>query len=233
MYAREVASQVLSFGVSGMLFRNGLVMYDAETVSLWSQVLGKAIGGPLKGTKLTMLPSLHTSWGVWRREHPDGMLLKKEAPSEARYAAYWRMPLMAGELGETITDRRLPIKEFVLGVRVAGKPKAYPASRLSQQPVVNDTLGGTPLLVVFDVRSATSSAFSRQVQGQTLTFEPSSKAETSLVLKDQETGSIWHGLTGMATEGPLAGQRLTQVPATDAFWFGWKDHFPNTAVWGE
>jgi hypothetical protein len=37
VYARQVGSEVLSFGVSGMLFRDGLVMYDRETDTLWSR----------------------------------------------------------------------------------------------------------------------------------------------------------------------------------------------------
>ena len=89
MYAREVGGQVLDFGVSGKLYRNVLVMFDRQTDSLWSQLLGQAIVGPLKGTRLTMLPATVMTWGAWRNEHPDGLLLRKEAPSKATYASYW------------------------------------------------------------------------------------------------------------------------------------------------
>ena len=141
---------------------------------------------------------------------------------------------MAGVAGETLKDARLLAKQYVVGVRVADQPKAYPYARLSTQPVVNDTLGGTPLVVVFDeAHGGAGIVFSRQVQDRTLTFALQRTTESTVLLTDEETGTLWHGLTGEGLEGPLAGQRLRQLPATDSFWFGWKDHFPNTAVWGE
>ena len=233
MYAREVGRQVLDFGVSGKLYRNVLVMFDRQTDSLWSQLLGQAIVGPLKGTRLTMLPATVMTWGAWRNEHPDGLLLRKEAPSKATYASYWNSGTV-GVAGETLKDARLLAKQYVVGVRVADQPKAYPYAQLSTQPVVNDTLGGTPLVVVFDeAHGGAGIVFSRQVQDRVLTFALQRTTETTVLLTDEETGTLWHGLTGEGLEGPLAGQRLRQLPATDSFWFGWKDHFPNTAVWGE
>jgi hypothetical protein len=42
VYAGEIEGQMLTFGVSGKLIMNGLVMYDSETGSQWSQVIGQA-----------------------------------------------------------------------------------------------------------------------------------------------------------------------------------------------
>ena len=36
---------------------SALVMYDEQTDSLWSQFLGEAVEGPLKETKLELVPS--------------------------------------------------------------------------------------------------------------------------------------------------------------------------------
>ena len=47
----------LTFMVSGMLWRDSLVMQDRETETLWSHVTGEAIRGPLK---LRIL-----AWCVW------------------------------------------------------------------------------------------------------------------------------------------------------------------------
>lgn len=47
-----------------------LVMYDDATRSYWSQVLGRAICGPMRGTRLTVLPATATTWAEWRRAHP-------------------------------------------------------------------------------------------------------------------------------------------------------------------
>ncbi|WP_240137725.1 DUF3179 domain-containing (seleno)protein [Salinigranum salinum] len=62
-----------------------LVMYDEATRSYWSQLLGRAICGPLAGTDLRVLPSTVTTWEQWRAENPDGrVLLPPPASSTVR-----------------------------------------------------------------------------------------------------------------------------------------------------
>ena len=69
-------------------------------------------------------------------------------------------------------------------------------------------------------------AFRPTVQGQPLTFEA---MEERLI--DVETASTWT-VTGFATDGPLAGQRLDAVPeAYVAFWFAWAAFHPDTELW--
>ena len=62
VYGRQVGGQVLTFGVSGMLFRDGLVMYDRETDTLWTHVDGRAVRGKLTGHVLEIVPSIHATW---------------------------------------------------------------------------------------------------------------------------------------------------------------------------
>jgi len=38
-------------------------------------------------------------------------------------------------------------------------------------------------------------------------------------------------VTGRAIDGALQGTRLTAVPATTSFWFGWFDFFPGTELY--
>ena len=77
MYSREVEGEVLEFGVSGKLVMNVLVMYDRQTESLWSQLLGRAIRGPMEGTELTFLPAWQTTWQDWKERHPQTLALVK------------------------------------------------------------------------------------------------------------------------------------------------------------
>ena len=58
-------------------------MFDRETRTLWSHVTGKAVQGPLAGTRLNMLPAVHTTWALWRANHPDTIVLEKRGPSRA------------------------------------------------------------------------------------------------------------------------------------------------------
>jgi hypothetical protein len=63
--------------VSGKLLYNTLVMFDRETESLWSQLYGGALDGPLAGQGLAVYPSLHTEWAAWQAQHPDTLVLSK------------------------------------------------------------------------------------------------------------------------------------------------------------
>ena len=49
MYSREIDGQEFTFGVSGKLIMNVLVMYDRQTESLWAQLLGEAVEGDTAG----------------------------------------------------------------------------------------------------------------------------------------------------------------------------------------
>jgi hypothetical protein len=93
---------------------------------------------------------------------------------------------------------------------------------------VNDSVGNVPILVVFDPENASGIAFERRVENRTLTF----KREVDFQIVDNETGTLWDGLTGLALEGELAGMQLERVKSTLSFWFGWKDFFPATRVYG-
>ena len=64
--------------------------------------------------------------------------------------------------------------------------------------------------------------------GRLLTFSVVDEAH----MQDAETGTTWDGLSGQAVEGELAGSSLQRVKSTSSFWFGWKDWFPETAVYG-
>jgi hypothetical protein len=228
VYSREIDGDEFTFGVSGKLIMNVLVMYDRQTESLWSQLLGEAVEGDLEGTKLEFLPSWQTTWADWKATHPETVALSKGFPGDSDpYNSYY-VSGRAGVIGEATTDDRLYIKEFVVGVEHDGVAVAYPFSVLNDQPVVNDTIGDTDVLVVFNDETGTGVVFDRSIEGETLTFS----SNEGLELIDEETGSIWNGLTGEAIDGSLAGKVLERVKSTSSFWFGWKDFHPDTRIFG-
>jgi hypothetical protein len=209
---------------------NVLVMYDRETDSLWSQILGEAVEGDLAGSKLTPLPAQQTTWQEWKKLFPNTLALDKGFPGLGDpYTSYYQSN-RAGVLGETREDDRLPRKELGLALMVAEQPAYYPFSRLSEVLAVNDEVASQPLLVVFHPEAQTASAFRRLVDGQPLTFTVHQEAEDNAFLVDDETGSHW-SLQGAAFDGPLAGTSLERLPATTSFWFGWKDWHPDTYVY--
>jgi hypothetical protein len=235
VYARQFSSQTLTFGVSGKLIMNALVMYDHQTDSLWSHFTGDAITGPFTGTRLEIVPALQTTWGRWKELHPDTLVLAQSGrylfDGFDAYASYYTNSA-AGIIGETRTDDRLYKKEFVVGLLIDGQAKAYAFGDLNDQPVVNDSFAGQQLVVTFDPESATGGTFSREVDGRTLTFQPipDSADSGSPLMVDNETGSLWLMLTGEAVDGELAGTKLEQIPSNYSFWFAWKDWHPSTQL---
>ena len=228
MYAREIEGQEFTFGVSGKLIRNVLVMYDRQTESYWSQLLGEAVAGEMVGTRLDFVPSWMMTWQEWKAQHPQTVALDKGGRRGGRdsYDSYYGSGA-AGVIGETFQDDRLYTKEFVVGVEVAGTAVAYPFSALNAEPIIHDVIADRPILVFFDSDSAASGVYERVVNGQTLTFTAISDG----ALTDAETNSTWDVFTGAAIDGPLAGEQLTRLKSTAVFWFGWKDFYPETRVY--
>ena len=235
MYDRRIGGKELTFGVSGKLHANSLIMYDHQTDSLWSHLVGAAVSGPMKGQKLKLLDSMFTDWQTWKKLSPgtkvltsgqDGFLASLRDP----YESYYRST-DTGIIPPRVLDKRIYPKEYVLGLFLNEKAKAYPFSVLSRQPVLNDSFQGVPLLVVFDADSATGLIFRRSLEGKNLSFTRAQGAEKNgLFIVDDATRSRWDGLTGRAIQGPLKGKKLQPVPVTPSFWFGWVDHYPTTEL---
>ena len=232
MYGREINGRLHTFGVSGKLIMNVLVMYDHQTETLWSQFLRKGVKGPLAGVNLEGIPVTHTTWEAWRDLHPDTMVLDKGGRYRSDGYRFYYGDDTAGVLGEARRDDRLDRKELVLGVDVDGHTKAYPFSVLMGQPIVNDSFAGRDVLVFFDETTGTALVYDRKIDGRALTFRiegDASGAQTILV--DSETGSRWVAFTGRAVDGELKGKSLTRGLSHLSFWFAWKDWNPDTELY--
>ena len=150
-----VQGERVEFGTSGKLWNSNLVMYDRKTDTYWSQVLGEAIRGELAGSQLNVLPSDQVRFGEWKKEYPDGEVLSQDTGiySEDRYTidpygSYYTTPGTFFEVNAT--DSRLEDKDFVLGVVVNGKAKAYYPPAIASSGTVRDTFEGKTLILEHD-----------------------------------------------------------------------------------
>lgn len=227
VFTREIEEQTLTFGVSGKLIMNALVMYDRETGSLWSQFLGEAVEGPLAGSRLELLPAQLMSWTAWREEHPDTLYLKTEGIPFDPYLDYYYSH-RSGVVGETNTDVRLPGRALVLGVELSGSHKAYAYIDLARSGVVNDSFQDRELVLVLDPNSSAMGAYDRSLDEEILTFDQSDEPAQ---MTDRETGSHWGRATGEALSGRLKGKRLRPVPFLVSFWFAWSDFHPESELY--
>ncbi|MBI3049979.1 MAG: DUF3179 domain-containing protein [Acidobacteria bacterium] len=230
MYARQVADRTLTFGVSGMLYRDGLVMYDRQTDTLWTQVDGRAVRGPLAGRQLELVPAVHAMWKEWLALYPRSQVLRKRGAFRSPYDDYNRDPRRLGITGRPNPDSRLPGKERILGVRVGNAAMAFPVRTVRAARLAQAEVGGLPVILVAAGPNLPVLAYERRAGSRELTFRLATDGGQS-VLRDVETGSTWEIASGTATAGPMAGARLTRATAYPAFWFGWRGYFPATRVW--
>ena len=202
MYERNIDGQELTFGVSGMLYQNGLIMYDHQTQSLWSHILGQGISGDFKGRTLDFVPALQTDWQSWVELHPETLVVSPKFFGRDSYASYYASG-QKGVLGSQVSDDELYPKEYVIGVRLNGEARAYPFSILNKEPVVNDEMAGVQIVVFFDNATLSGAVFNRAFEdGTFLSFESGPDNRTAV---DVQTGSEWNALTGTAISGSLAG----------------------------
>ena len=148
VYNRTVENDTLTFGVSGMLFRDALVMFDRQTDTLWTHVDGRAIRGPLQGQVLTPVPSVHTTWDAWKRMYPESHVLKKHGRTRSNYESYNRNGNKLGIFGRRNVDRRLPGKERILGVRTETSAVAFPIEDVREAQLVQESIDQLEVLLV-------------------------------------------------------------------------------------
>jgi len=156
-----------SFGVSGLLYNSDVLLYDRQTQSLWSQILGKSIAGPLKGVKLNLLPSSHTTWRQWRRRYPNSKVLSTRTGFRINYN---KSPYMdyarSGNLMFKVEHKNSAYrnKELVLGLTLGNKHKAYPFSELSKQGLnaFNDDFADRKLRIKWLEDDKTAMVFDEQ-----------------------------------------------------------------------
>jgi len=129
-----------TFGVSGLLYQQNLLLFGRETESLWSQLRGRAVTGPLAGTSLRLLPVNMTTWRSWKEEHPQTLVLSFQTGYKRDYSTdpYRDWPL----------DRRL-----ALVISDGGQTKIYPYSELKKAgPSLQDEIGGHSFTIRFDTK---------------------------------------------------------------------------------
>ena len=227
VHARKVGDKELTFIVSGRLWRNSFIMQDEETGTYWSHVSGEAMEGPLKGTKLTMIPAVHTTWGKWHTRHPEATLLAKSRKiRSSQYARYFEDPERTGLFRSRRLIKRMPAKALVHGLTIGLHALAVPDDSLGEGSFAQAHLGEEPVIIARGLDGGVR-AFRARRAGKAMKFEKSNEKGTA---RDTQTGSSWNLERGAAVTGELAGERLEEIPVTLAFWFAWSSFYPNTEV---
>lgn len=156
LFETAAGANNFTFDTSGLLFRSNKLMYDHETNTLWSQMTGKPVLGKLADSKieLKVLPSVVTSWGEWRKEHPDTKALdintgfRRRYQIGAAYGRYFASPALMFPVWQE--SKLLPMKTLVFAFMENGAAKAYPLDALNcAGGITNDNVGSIPLVMIY------------------------------------------------------------------------------------
>jgi hypothetical protein len=153
VYSRIIDNKTYTFGVSGMLYRSNVLMYDHQSESLWSQVMRQAVTGPMTGQRLQVIPSSLTTWKKWRDRYPDTTALSQATghvrdysrdPYEEYYAS------SSGLFGFLKGGPGAEEKELVVGVSIDGTTRAYRLEELRSAGQIEDQLAGEKISIRFN-----------------------------------------------------------------------------------
>jgi len=125
---RNVNGSVTTFGVSGLLYNTNIMPFDRTTLSFWSQMRGDCINGDLIGMEVDIYPVFETSFRTWRGLFPNSEIVTTETGFQRDYTDYPYGDYRTNEqliFPVSNLDKRLSLKERVLGVIVNGKAKTY------------------------------------------------------------------------------------------------------------
>lgn len=171
VYEAKVEARYFTYGVSGKLYNNNTLLYDRQTNSLWLQLSGQAVSGSCQGEQLKMMPSEVTTWGEWRKKHPNTEILSTNTGhcrdyEKMAYADYF----MSKELMFPVRNRNrlIPPKTKIIGLEIDGKIKAYPLFVLpdSKTKIIQENIDGLTVQIHHD--RSTESAHVTDLNGNML-----------------------------------------------------------------
>jgi hypothetical protein len=237
-------------------WRNGIMVMRHADGTLFSGLSGMAFDGPRKGTRLTPISTLTTTWGPWLRTYP-------QAVAYHMFDTYKPVDIPATENADSLKsrstpDRRLKPDELVLGVRVGDKAKAYPLAALTMLRVFPDVVGNENVYVFHsDVPFEAFTAFNPVARQPRKFAGPKPDAhgvspsdpgrplpddkelpplmltgfnvDSKFFIADTDEGNEWDP-AGRCVNGKRKGWVLDPVDAVVCKWFAWAAEYPETAI---
>ena len=121
--------------------------------------------------------------------------------------------------------------EPVLSLDIDGDVRAYPLQIMTWHELVNDTVGGQPVTISYCPLCNSALAYDRQVGDRILDFGTSGRLyQSSLVMYDRQTESLWTHFDGQAVQGALTGTQLDFFPMPLTSWAEFREAHPDGLV---
>jgi len=214
VFSPTVDGRSETFRLVGMDHFN-TIFEDQSTRSWWRQATGAAVAGPRKGSALRQIPSMQMTLSRWIAMHPRSLIMQPDSAFVDRYAKSFDYESGLSRSPLTGTDTASwHDKSWVVGISVKGESKAYDWNRLRKERVVNDVLGGRPIVLALARDSTNYFAFQRPDSNQ---FK---LRGDSLVSRG--------GVYSLAGTGSIG---LVPIFASQEFWHSWRTFHPDTKTY--
>jgi hypothetical protein len=220
VWGSEVDGVRLTFHLAGINNQN-FIMRDEETGTYWQQISGRAISGPLRGRQLPAVPFDELNFATWRKESPQGTVLKDVGAYVKEYAKKdWDVRMRRAPVVIDFPEKGRKARDLMLGLEINGASRAYLYDRVLSEKLVKDYVGGVAILLVVGEDGASVRAFrAGPTDFYRLTDGPG-------IMMDAATGRRWD-FQGCASSGVC----LERVPVIKDYWFDWRNYHPSTTVW--
>ena len=233
-YESEVGGQLRRFGTSGLLYRSNKLFFDEETMSLWSTLEGRPVIGDLvgEGLELRLRSSVTTTWGEWRRRHPDTTVLSIDTGFSRNYGEgvayrdYFATDRLMFQVPST--DDRLNNKDEVLVMLIEPaegggerEPLAIAVDFLDENRIYPFEFAGRSFVVITSEEGA-----NRVYETGEVRF---ARRDDSDRVQDRARRR-WQVEEEALVGGDRPEVRLPRVTANRAFWFGWYAQFSQTQL---
>ncbi len=121
--------------------------------------------------------------------------------------------------------------DLVLGAVVNGQARAYPHAVLWWHEIINDVLGGRPILVTFCPLTGSGILYDPVLDDTLHNFGVSGLLfDNNLILFDRTTDSLWSQMRLESICGTFQGTKLPVLPVVQSTWAAWKAMHPETTV---
>jgi hypothetical protein len=122
-------------------------------------------------------------------------------------------------------------REPVISLEINGEARAYPIQILIWHEIVNDTVGGVPVVVTFCPLCYSAIVFDRRLNGKTLEFGVSGLLRHSdMIMYDRQTESLWQQFSGEALVGDYNGSGLSILPSQLISFDQFHDTYPDAEI---
>ena len=214
-------------GTSGFLYRSNKLMYDRKTQSLWNTIEGSPVVGPLsdKNIVLETYSIVTTTWGEWKKTHPDTEVLSldtghsRDYSEGAAYSDYFATDRLMFPVPSL--DNKLKNKAEVLIIRAPNyrqDPLAISIDYLRKKKWYQGKIQGTDFVVIADKTGA-----ARAFETNGIEFASFKKGQII-----DKKGVAWRLEKDKLVSSD--NQTLTQLSSHNIFWFAWFNSYPNTRL---